>query len=205
MVRLVYGVGINDADYVVNIMEYLGYVDGKRKQRKVWRCPYYTVWSSMIERCYSSKFGERNPTYKDCIVCDEWLLFSNFKSWMETQDWEGKELDKDILIPENRVYSPYAGVFISPRVNTFVNEKASKRGEWPIGVCWHAETQKFMARCRNPFSKNSEYLGVYLCPDEAHQAWLKRKLELAKLLAAEQDDPRVAKALVERYENYDCN
>ena len=37
---------------------------------------------------------------------------------------------------------------------------------------------------------------------EAHQAWLKRKLELATLLAAEQTDERVAKALIARYTNY---
>lgn len=34
---------------------------------------------------------------------------------------------------------------------------------------------------------------------EAHEAWLKRKLELAHLLAAEQEDPRVAEALINRY------
>lgn len=48
-----------------------------------------------------------------------------------------------------------------------------------------------------------KHLGFFHTPEEAHQAWLKAKLELAKKLAAEQDDPRVAKALVERYENYD--
>lgn len=34
---------------------------------------------------------------------------------------------------------------------------------------------------------------------EAHEAWLKRKLELAHELAAIQEDPRVAKALTDRY------
>ena len=35
----VYGVGINDVDYVVNKYEEVGYVNGKRKQRLVWECP----------------------------------------------------------------------------------------------------------------------------------------------------------------------
>ena len=34
--RLVYGVGINDADYVVTRWKTLGYVDGKQKQKLVW-------------------------------------------------------------------------------------------------------------------------------------------------------------------------
>ena len=55
--------------------------------------------------------------------------------------------------------------------------------------------------CRNTFTKKQEYLGLFTCEVEAHQAWLKRKLELAHLLAAEQTDGRVAKALIERYTN----
>lgn len=35
--------------------------------------------------------------------------------------------------------------------------------------------------------------------DYAVRNWFKRKLELAKELAAIQEDPRVAKALVDRY------
>jgi hypothetical protein len=55
-------------------------------------------------------------------------------------------------------------------------------------------------------SGTRKYLGLFSTPEEAHQAWLKAKLELAKELAAEilaeGGDPRVAKALVDRYENY---
>jgi len=56
--------------------------------------------------------------------------------------------------------------------------------------------------CSNPFTRKGENLGYFTCEEEAHQAWLKRKLELAHLLAAEQTDTRVAKALIERYTNY---
>lgn len=34
--KLTYGVGINDADYVVMKHETIGYVDGKQKRKKVW-------------------------------------------------------------------------------------------------------------------------------------------------------------------------
>ena len=103
--RLVYGVGINDADYVVQKFETIGYVSGKKKQKRVWRCPYYRVWTHMLERCYDVKRQERQPTYKDCSVSTEWLTFSVFKSWMEKQDFEGKQLDKDLLIEGNKIYS----------------------------------------------------------------------------------------------------
>ncbi len=87
-------------------------------------------------------------------------------------------------------------------MNIFLIEKGASRGEWPLGVYWSSYHKKFKAHCSNPFNKKQEHLGYFSDPETAHQAWLKRKLELARLLAAEQDDPRVAEALIKRYENY---
>ena len=105
--KLVYGVGINDADYQVNPT-----IDGSRVM-----CPAYSAWHSMIERCYSEKYHDKKPTYKECYVCDEWLYFLKFKSWMEKQDYKGKELDKDILIQGNKVYSPETRIFVDKTIN----------------------------------------------------------------------------------------
>jgi len=201
---MVYGVGINDAGYTVRKQIECGYVNGKRKRKVVWVCPYYQMWTGLLGRCYSERNLKDYPTYIGCTVCEEWKRFSNFKAWMEQQDWEGKHLDKDILFPGNKVYSAEKCVFISPFVNTFVVECTSLRGKWPIGVYLNSNN-KFQAQCQNGFTKVNEYLGSFDTPEEAHGAWLTRKLELDKLLAAEQGDPRVAKALVERYENYKLN
>jgi hypothetical protein len=200
--RLVRGVGINDADYVQQVKRTVGYKNGRQVQRSVWTCPFYTTWSNMLDRCYDAKTQEKFPTYKGCFVCDEWILFSNFKAWMETQDWEDNFLDKDILVFGNKIYSPENCVFVSRAVNNFVIEHSAARGEWPLGVNVCTKSNQFVARCSNPITGKREFLGRFICPQEAHQVWLKRKLELAKLLAEEQDDSRVAKALVERYENY---
>lgn len=197
--KLVHGVGINDADYVVEKYEEIGYVGGKRKRKRVWACPYYLAWRGMLMRCYSDKYQERKPTYVGCTVSEDWLTFSNFKEWMEKQDWEGLHLDKDILFEGNKVYSAEACVFITPTVNLFTTHDKSSRGEWPVGVCLHKPTGKFHSRCCNPLSGGRESLGFFDCEQEAYEAWAKRKLELAHELAAIQDDPRVAKALIDRY------
>ena len=118
---------------------------------------------------------------------------------MEKQDWEGKQLDKDILIKGNKIYSAETCVFVTPMVNTFTNDQGLKRGEWPIGANYHKASEKFLAQCRNPVTKKLEHLGLFTCEQEAHNSWLKRKLELAHELAAIQTDPRVAKALIDRY------
>ena len=200
--KLVYGVGINDADYVVVKWETFGYAEGKRKQRRVWYCPYYRAWVGMLKRCYSPKLQEDHPTYKGCSVSEEWLRFSNFKRWMESQGWEGLQLDKDLLFSGNKVYSSETCLFVTQTVNSFTTDCGASRGEWLIGVSLNKERGKFQSKCSNPLTKKQEHLGYFTCEVEAHQEWLKRKLELAHLLAAEQADDRVAKALIERYTNY---
>ena len=200
--KLVYGVGINDADYAVQEFETIGYVDGKRKQKLVWICPYYSAWRSMLARCYSAKVQGRRPTYVGCSVSHEWLTFSNFKAWMEKQDFEGKQLDKDMLFVGNKVYSAETCVFVTGAVNRFTTDSGASRGEWLIGVSWRKEANKFMSSCGNPFTKKRENLGYFTCELEAHKAWLKRKLELAYELAAIQTDQRISKALIDRFTNY---
>ena len=196
--KLVHGVGRNDAGYAVQkygIVE----VNGVRKRRRVCICPYYIVWVSMLQRCYSTKCQERHPTYKGCTVSEDWHTFSNFKAWMEAQDWEGLEIDKDLLVKGNKVYDPETCIFVSQMVNSFANDCRATRGEWLIGVNLHKQTGKFRARCHNPFTRKQEHLGYFTCEKEAHEAWRKRKNELAHELAAIQTDPRVAKALISRY------
>jgi len=193
-IKLVRGVGINDADY--ETQKFLR-VDGKYKS--VWLCPYYNKWSHMLLRCYNKKVHEKRPTYIGCSVCDEWLYFSKFKSWMEKQDWESKELDKDLLVKGNKIYSPESCAFINQVTNKFISENENARGELPLGVHLHKPLMKFIAKCCNPTTGKREHLGVFICPQEAHKAWRKRKHELACKLADMQDDPRVAEALRKRY------
>jgi hypothetical protein len=200
--KLVYGVGINDADYIIQKTEVVGYENGKRRQRLIWICPYYRKWQSMLRRCYSYNMqSTTNPTYIDCSVCEEWLTFSNFKRWMEKQDWEGKELDKDLLFPGNKLYSPATCVFLSKQINMFITENRCTRGEFLVGVHWDKVNRKFSATGNRGRGERKK-LGRFDTELEAHKAWLAFKLEQAKILAAEQTDPRVAKALIERYENY---
>lgn len=197
--RLVCGVGINDADYSVYISKL---VDGKWKA--IWVCPFYMKWRSMIVRCYSESFILRQPSYIGCSSVVEWHLFSNFKTWMENQIWEGKELDKDILIHGNKVYSPETCVFVDNKINVFLTDYKAKRGVYPIGVSLDKSMQEkpYRSRCNSVVTGKTEYLGHYKTPEEAHSVWLAFKLEQAHILAAEQTDERVARALIDRYENY---
>ena len=189
MKNLVHGVGINDADYAIQAI-----VDSKLVS-----CPFYQTWSNMLSRCYNPRLKQKLPTYIGCYVANEWLTFSNFRRWMETQDWQGKQLDKDLLLTGNKAYSPETCAFIDSITNTFTTDCASARGRFPVGVCLHKKLNKLQSQCRNPFTKKIEYLGLFICQNEAHLAWRKRKHELALQLADLQADERVAQALRIRY------
>lgn len=187
--KLVCGVGVNDADYVV--AEKIG--------GKLVCCQFYVAWRNMIKRCYSLQFQLKQPTYIGCSVCEEWLTFSNFKRWMEHQDWDGKQLDKDLISIGNRVYSPERCVFVDAKINLFVATSLSRKGDYPTGVCFDKKLNKFKASCKNQFSGKVEHLGVFDVASDGHLAWKKRKHELACQIADAQTNPRVSEALRARY------
>jgi hypothetical protein len=183
--RKVFGVGTNDATYVVDPIG----PDGKRL-----RCPYYRAWNNMLKRAYCSKYHVRRPTYIGVTVCEEWLSFMAFRAWMEAQDWQGKQLDKDIIAPGNKVYSPDTCVFVSPALNNLFTDCGAARGEYPIGVSWYKRDKKFYAQIR--IAGRLKHLGVFTCPHEAHVAWRKAKVRLIRGAAREQDDPRIYAGLL---------
>ena len=195
MTKLVYGVGVNDLGYRTQVFEESTKDGGKRSRKTVFRCKYYAAWTNMLQRCYSEKYLESYPSYIGTSVCGEWVYASAFKKWMEQQDWHGKSLDKDIIAPGSKLYSPETCAFVLQATNNFVTASDASRGDYPVGVYLLKRTGKYQASCRNPFSEKDEYLGCFSTPEEAHEAWRKRKHELAQLVAATESDPRVVEAL----------
>ena len=83
--------------------------------------------------------------------------------------------------------------------NLFVIASDAIRGDYPVGVCLCKRTGKYQARCKNLFTGKNESLGHYSTPEEAHEAWRKRKHDLAQRVADTESDPRVVEALRKRY------
>jgi len=183
--KLIHGVGVNDADYVV----YPVGPDGKQRM-----CPYYATWKAMLARAYDPKFLAKCPTYIGVTVCEEWHSFMAFRAWMETQDWEGKQLDKDIIVPGNKVYSPARCAFVSGKINKLLTDRAAARGEWPIGVYFDRQKKKLRAQIME--NGRLRRLGYFTTPEAAHLAWRKEKLRIVRTAARECDDPRVSAGLL---------
>lgn len=175
MSKLVCGVGVNDAWYVTQ--QTAGGLSVN--------CPAYRAWSSMIKRCYGVKQLARNPTYKNVTVCDDWCTFSKFRAWWLDNQRSGWQLDKDLLT-ESKVYSPETCIYIPQWLNKFTTDGAAARGDYPIGVDFGKASGRYRARCRHSDS-GPEHLGWFDSPEDAHSAWLARKLAIARELKPRMD------------------
>lgn len=170
------GVATNDVDYVTQVLETLP--NGRRKL--VWRCPAYSTWHSMISRGYSQKYKEKRPTYQNVTVCEEWLLFSNFRNWWMCNNVAGWHLDKDILIKGNLIYSPEACAYVPNYLNTLLIDNAATRGDYPLGVAYKLdnELKPYMSQCG--VDGKQKYIGLFPTPQEAHRAWQIFKIKVIK-------------------------
>lgn len=191
MKNKVYGIGINDADYCV-----IKTING----RVTFSCPYYRKWTAMLKRVKSRVSLKSRPTYEDVKVCEEWLMFSNFKAWMEQQDWEGKHLDKDLL-GDGKLYSPDTCCFLTHGLNNFLCDAKANRGDYPVGVSYHGLKGLFRAYCNDPETTKTKHLGYYNTPEEAHLAWKTFKHLCAEKLAAKEPNTRISNALLLKFKN----
>lgn len=193
--RKVCGVGINDSPTPINKRVTLPHPKGKQIQKTVWACPFYVVWADMLKRCYSPKYLAKYPTYEGCTVCDDWLYFSKFRAWMETQNWEGKELDKDFIKMGNKVYCPEFCLFLSKQMNYLFLTKANQRGETLLGTR-RTKSGKYQVSCST--SNKVRHYGTHVCEMYAHNIWKKVKLDHLKELAVSETDERIIAGIRQR-------
>lgn len=158
--HFVYGVGINDVDEKT-------------------RTTCYRIWKSILGRCYSKHCQTKNPTYKGCSVCPEWLKYSNFKTWFDNNYIAGYDIDKDILYRGNKEYSPLKCRFVPHEINSLLLNCKKNRGKYPLGVCKIGNF--FYANMR----KYGEYVkvGKYDNPEEAFNAYKQSKESYIKEVA----------------------
>lgn len=149
----------------------------------------YSLWGTMMIRTSSPSFKLNHPAYKDVTVCDEWLNFQNFAKWCETQpfynvkDDKGNsyQLDKDILVKGNKIYSPETCCFVPSALNLLLTKCNSSRGEHLIGVHLHKKTGKFQSSLRVNCKKVN--LGYYNTSNEAFQVYKEAKEAYIKEVA----------------------
>ena len=178
--KLIYGVGINDFD---------GIVFSNNKS-----IPEYRIWHDMLQRCYSKKKQKNFSTYTEIFVEDYLLHFANFYNFIRRlkgfnqRDEKGKvfEMDKDLLIKGNKIYSRSSICFLPSEVNKFLTKSNKSRGNCPIGVSYNKCVGKYVAYIN--LEGKLKHLG---CFNNQHDAFHTYKL-------AKED---AARRLAEKYKN----
>ena len=166
----------------------------------------YVLWKSMLERCYSDKYQKKQPTYKDCEVSENFKYYEYFYEWCQNQIGFGEcgfQLDKDLLIKGNKVYSEDSCVFIPREINQVLIKREASRGGHLIGVYWNKKASAFVAQvCKNKGKR--EHLGYFNTELEAFDAYKTAKESFIKEQAdkwKDKIDPRAYNALM----NYEVN
>ena len=184
----VHGVGIVGTKYSITI-------DGVHTKE-------YILWKTMLQRCYSDNSKKKSPTYEGCEVSSKFKSYEYFYEWRNKQigfdnkDWQ---LDKDLLVKGNKVYSEDTCVFLPDEINKLLVKSDKKRGKHLIGVYWCKKGKAFKAQVSKNKGK-SEYLGSFNTELEAFNAYKEAKESFIKEQAEKwkyQIDPRAYEALMD--------
>lgn len=181
----VYNVGICGDEIV--------YINGKHTAE-------YELWAGVLQRCYSEKDKEKYSAYKDCTVSDNFKYFPYFKEWCNSQigfGQDGWQLDKDILVKGNKVYSEKTCCFVPREINNLFIKRCANRGIYPLGVSYHTASGKFISNISTDGLQRS--LGLFNTPEEAFLVYKQTKEEHIKQVAnrwKDRIDTRVYEALM---------
>ena len=167
-VPYVFGIGISGAKYPIR-------VNGVETKE-------YVLWKDMLRRCYSDAFKKKHPTYIDCKCSENFNSYEYFYEWCQNQVGfgnKGWQLDKDLLVKGNKVYSENTCVFIPKEINILLTKRTASRGEYLIGVYWHKQGKAFATKVGKSKGKR-EYLGLFKTEIEAFNAYKQAKEAFVK-------------------------
>ena len=172
----------------------------------------YQVWHDILRRCYDTKYHQSRPTYTQCEVCNEWLIYENFYNWLTSQEnynqWienTSFHVDKDILFKHNKIYAPETCCLVPENVNTLFIKSDKNRGIYPIGVSeYYKDSGLYQARCNNQLSGQTVTIGIFDSPAQAFNEYKSYKEHLIKSIAQiEYEKHSITKKCYEAMMNYE--
>lgn len=164
----------------------------------------YRAWRNMLERCYSKHIHDKHPTYIGCAVSDEWLDYQDFAEWFESNEYAKKayQLDKDLLFPNNKVYSPQTCCFVPSELNSLLLDSAAARNDNPQGVSFNKPMNKYFASIK--INNMKTHLGYFYRSQDAYQVYKAAKEAHVKEKALEWKD-RIADNVFQALMNWQLN
>jgi len=143
----------------------------------------YQKWVDMLKRCYDSKTQVEHPSYIGCSVDIEWHNFSTFAKWIKKYYPRGGnryDLDKDIRVQGNKIYSSSNCILVPTYLNSFMTNGRSTNTSGYVGVSWHKKNERWIARIN--LDKKAIILGGFKCIRTASRAYVEARAIEAKRL-----------------------
>lgn len=163
----------------------IGYNSGGVYKRSEGNKPtrFYNLWLGLFNRCYADYQLERRPSYKGCTVDERWHDYQEFAKWCDEHKYSdlGYQLDKDILIKGNKIYSPETCCFVPREINMLFVSAARARGEFPQGVHYYKPLDKYKAIVR--INGKHKQLGYHDTPEQAYEVYKREKEAHVKNMA----------------------
>ena len=159
-----------------------------------------TIWRDMLRRCYVPSIQAKYPTYIGCTVSDTFKVYDSFQDWYFDQVAcliKGWQIDKDLLIKGNKLYSEDTCTLLPKEINIALINCKAKRGCLPVGVSASSTKGKYLSQIS--LDGRSEYLGTFSTAEQAFLAYKQAKEAHIKEVAnkwKDQIDPRVYEALM---------
>jgi hypothetical protein len=132
---------------------------------------FYSIWFSMLRRCYDEKTQLKNPTYIGCYVDESWLNLQIFCKWCEENYIDGFCLDKDILIKGNKIYGPNTCCFVPTQINSLFVKKSIKNSNLPIGISHYKKSKKPAYQVSIRYFNSRKFCGVHYSIEKAFESY----------------------------------
>ena len=156
----------------------------------------FEMWSGLHER--SGNFDGRHPAYADVSVDENWYNFQNFHKWFDENYYEIEgevmSLDKDILYPGNRVYSPDKCIIIPLKINDvfITGNQTEDSKKLPVGISKRINPKSVTYRA-TVMSVNDEnirqiFQKVFKTIDEAMIYYIEHKIKMINFIANKYKD-----------------
>lgn len=149
----------------------------------------YRTWYAILVRATDDK----SSYYKEVAVCQDWFIRSNFQKWYLSHetlyDSSGNilEVDKDILISDNTIYSPQTCALVPQYLNVAFNTGADSKHGTPMWVRYRKRNPDMKNDLKKPYravltKENGKYihLGYFKYAKDAHNVARQYKIGCLK-------------------------
>ena len=131
------------------------------------------------------------------------IALQHLKKWFDENYIEGYELDKDILVEGNRIYSPETCCFVPKEINRLFENKSKRlyyNKQLPIGIRFDKYRGKYLAEIT--INGKRKYVGRFNTINEAYECReIEKRYLISKFIEEYYRSNKITKKVYEAIKN----